>query len=113
MREFLNYLLVIIGLVDIITECFVYMVYNRVKFKNSSYTIYNKALAISDIVGGVLSIREFINLKFHIEINANSEIFCKSMFYLNYSLPAVSPWLLAFISFERFVSGLFVRKTFF
>jgi hypothetical protein len=69
-----------------------------------------KYLFVSDSIYLILILPSYISFAFNWDITVANSISCKLFWYFNYSLAAVSPMLLAYISLERVISIKYPAK---
>jgi hypothetical protein len=103
-QEIVLYSYLIVFLAGFIGNILAFIVFSRSAFKNASFSIYFRTLALIDLTVLLLMLNRFIDLKFNIRIIRISKSLCGIFPYLAYSLPSISSHLLVIISFDRVIS---------
>jgi hypothetical protein len=82
------------------------------KLKNIGPILIYKFLFVSDLIYLPQIIIVYMITGFNIDITILSSLGCKVYNYFNYFLDAFSPWLLVYISIEKFISIVYPEKRF-
>jgi hypothetical protein len=99
-----KYVSLTIILVGMITNGLSYAIYSRKSFARDSASFYSRLLLVCDTVGLFhYLIEASLSIGFGMNLNASSSLACTLLYYMLFSIAAVSPWLLVLISFDRMV----------
>lgn len=108
-----------LGIVGSIASLLTFCVFSRKRFQNLSFSFYAKIMSLSDLFVLVNSMRHWSKLILNFDINSISTILCKFAEYSAYCFSSISVWLLALITFDRFITiiyptryGIFKKKCF-
>jgi hypothetical protein len=94
-------------LMGFIFDFIILIILNSRLLKKIPNNLFMQALAINDFI----SLSGFI---FDSDNNSGSNNnLCIVYYFTDYTLPAVGAWIVVFISFERLICALFVKKTYF
>ena len=80
------------------------------KLKKIGPMIVLKYLFLVDSIYLLTIITRYMNISFDMGLNVISSLSCKLYRYIGYSLDAISPWLLAYISFDRLLTVKYLNK---
>lgn len=106
----LQYSMVVISTVGIILNILTYLVFQRKRFKKTSFSFYFKALIISDILMLVFNYRVFLNILYKISLDNMNQFLCKFLEYTGYIIGSVNVWIVSLILFDRLVSIVFLQR---
>ena len=102
-------LVLVIGLPG---NLFALIVLNQKKLKNIGPILIYKCLLISDSLFLPLIIPYYLQTGFNYDLFLISAFVCKLVMFLNYYLDAFSPWLIVYISIEKYISIAYANKRF-
>ncbi len=88
------------------------ILYNDDKLKNIGPIYIYKFLFLSDLTYLPQAIISYLSSGFFFDPTTLSSLSCKFYIYFSFSLDAISPWLLVYISVEKFISISFSAKRF-
>ena len=110
--------ILVVALIGLPANILAFIIYSREKFRNISFSIFFKALIISDTLTLLLGdLPKFLRKRFDINIKTLSLETCRLFYLIPYAVPATSAWLIVIISIDRLVSikmpqrFLFRKKT--
>lgn len=93
-----------IAVIGIIGNALNIVVYMRKRFKNISFSFYNKVLALVDIIVLLHSSRHWAASMLDANIDTVAPFLCSSMEYLSVVATFTSLYLLMFISIDRLIT---------
>ena len=79
------------------------ILYNDDKLKNIGPIYIYKFLFLSDVTYLPQAIISYLNSGFLLDPTILSSLSCKFYIYFSFSLDAISPWLVVYISVEKFI----------
>ena len=99
------YLIPLIIFFGILGNMFAFIIFCRKKFENTVITIYFRILAITDTGTLIFAINRFLILVWGIRLRNYSHFLCVLIAYLFYIIPALSGWILVFISIDQHIQA--------
>lgn len=85
------------------------IVLSRKTFRNTSMSVYCRALAVTDCFTLVYLVFTILVVHFNVNLVVNSNAACKFCYYVIMSMSPMSDWLLAAFSFDNMLSVLNVQ----
>ena len=101
----INYLYLAVSLVGTLSNILAFIVFSRKKFENTVFATYFRALLVIDTIGLLyLTIGKFLHFEFNINLRDLNIVLCRITMPIAYSIPSISAYLTAIISFDRWLS---------
>jgi hypothetical protein len=96
--------------VCLIGNLITFVIYSRKSFRKWPFSLYMRALNVSDSIGAILFLRLIYGIGYGIEINIINQFFCSFSYYSIGSVTVISAYLLCIFSFDRTASIVFANK---
>jgi hypothetical protein len=96
--------------VCLIGNLFTFVIYSRKSFRKWPFSLYMRALNISDSFGAILFLRLVYRIGYGIELNITHQFFCTFSYYSICSVTVMSAYLLCIFSFDRTATIVFANK---
>ena len=101
----MNYSYLAVSLVGTLSNILAFIVFSRKKFENTVFATYFRALLVIDTIGLLyLTIGKFLHFEFNINLRDLNIVLCRITMPIAYSIPSISAYLTAIISFDRWLS---------
>ena len=81
-----------------------FLVYSRKELKKISASLFFREIIFNDFFLLLHEIRHFLRSTLNFNINLISDGFCKLMKYHLFSTTSISPWLMVYVMFDRFMT---------
>ena len=101
----------ILLLLGFIGNTIVILVFRSKNIRKLSFSKFVMFMTISDTMGLIVILEKFLNDISFISMRNISDFSCQFFVYLAYAFNPISAWLMAYISFERFISIRFPTKS--
>jgi hypothetical protein len=101
----IHYFYLIIVIVGTVANALAFIVFSRKKFKNTVFSTYFRILLIIDTFGLLyLTLSKFLTFEFGIRLRNINAFLCRMTMPITYSIPPISSYITALISFDRWMS---------
>ena len=109
-KKISSYITGLIFIFGSLSNVIVFLVYSRKRLNRISASFFFKAIAFNDIILLIQELRHFLKLTFNKDLKLDSDFSCKILMYMTYATPAVSTWIMVYLSFERYLSIKYLKK---
>ena len=100
----------IIGVIGIIGNIFVFIVFSRHNLKKHSYSFYCRAMAISDIGVFIFTFKNWAAYVLEANLETVSPFFCSITLFIVYILGGQSILMLTFITADRMLTIVYMNR---
>lgn len=107
----IEYITVVISTIGIVLNILAYLVFMQKKFAEIGFVKYFKIKLITDFLILLHAYRDFAEFVLGLNMdNIPSVFLCKTVEYSLFVVGSISAWMFGMISFDRFVSIVFLNK---
>ena len=103
-RTIIIYTLPVITLIGLFTNSLSFMIFSRKRFNKTIFSTYMRCFILIQTLNLILPINRFLELNLNLYFSRISDFCCKLRNIFSHIFLANSAWLLAVISFDRYLS---------
>lgn len=107
---FINFFFVTVILFGYFGNFLCFKIFNSKRLNKYPISIYFRTISIFDSVVLIEGVNTFIYFNFGFYIGDLNNILCKIDNFLIYASSPISPWIMVFVSFDRFINSAFPKR---
>lgn len=108
--DIFHFLIISVFIYGVIGNFLCYKIYSSLPFRKQSVSIFFRTIAIIESIVLVNALFKFMSFKYEIYLAELNSFFCMFKSYFFYSIGPIAPWLMVFVSIDRFVSITYPKR---
>ena len=108
--DILHFFIISVFIYGVVGNLLCYKIYTSSPLRKQSVSIFFRVIAIIDTIVLANALLKFIAFKYELAITELNVFFCMFKSYFFYSIGPIAPWLMVYVSIDRFVSITYPKR---